>query len=283
MGPRPDTSDGVSRREPFGAGWTGALTVGLLVYILFAIVMIFVGRTDGPVFEIFSLYCDAPACIAAVILAGSGRTPCDDARRPAHLVVPHGSDRRLQPRQPAELDLLVFGLDPFPSFGDVFFLGFYPLLFAAMLKVLRAADVRVQWGRLALDATILMLGFGTFFWFFVIARPRRRTRSGRREYVLTQELHRPQLPDADGVRRPAHERRRLPDAPTTLVLLTVGSRPMFLADIVWAMSKVAGHLFPGRHLGCPLPRLLRLARRRGARTSAQSPAVRRRAARSAAR
>ena len=39
----------------------------------------------------------------------------------------------------------LFGIDPFPSFGDVFFIGFYPLLFAAVLNVLRAADVRVQW------------------------------------------------------------------------------------------------------------------------------------------
>src|ERR687897_399786 len=54
----------------------------------------------------------------------------------------------------------LFGVDPFPSVGDVFFLGFYPLLFAGLLTVIRAAAVRVQWGRLALDATILMLGFG---------------------------------------------------------------------------------------------------------------------------
>ncbi len=45
----------------------------------------------------------------------------------------------------------------------------------------------MQWGRLALDATILMLGFGAFFWFFVIAP----TSAAERDpdvvkYVLTQ-------------------------------------------------------------------------------------------------
>ena len=246
MGPRPDTSDGVSRREPFGAGWTGALTVGLLVYILFAIVMIFVGRTDGPVFEVFSLYCDAPACIAAVILAAvAARHATSPAVRRAwwYLTAAMGvyTLGNLQ-----NSTYWLFGLDPFPSFGDIFFVGFYPLLFAAILNVLRAADVRVQWGRLALDATILMLGFGAFFWFFVIAP----TSAAERDpdvvkYVLTQAYIALNcimllafgvlLMHAGG--GPIHRR--------TLVLLTIGFSAMFLADIVWALSKVTGTYFPG--------------------------------------
>ena len=246
MGPGPDTSDGVSRREPFGAGWTGALATGLLVYILFAIVMIFVGRTDGPVFEVFSLYCDAPACIAAVILAAvaARRATSPAVRRTWWYLTAAIAVYTLGNLQNSTYWL--FGLDPFPSFGDAFFIGFYPLLFAAILNILRAADVRVQWGRLALDATILMLGFGAFFWFFVIAP----TSAAERDpdivkYVLTQGyialncimllafgvllLH------AGG--GPIHRR--------TLVLLTIGFSAMFLADIVWALSKVTGTYFPG--------------------------------------
>ena len=246
MGPGPDTSDGVSRPEPFGAGWTGALATGLLVYILFAIVMIFVGRTDGPVFEVFSLYCDAPACIAAVILAAvaARRATSPAVRRTWWYLTAAIAVYTLGNLQNSTYWL--FGLDPFPSFGDAFFIGFYPLLFAAILNILRAADVRVQWGRLALDATILMLGFGAFFWFFVIAP----TSAAERDpdivkYVLTQGyialncimllafgvllLH------AGG--GPIHRR--------TLVLLTIGFSAMFLADIVWALSKVTGTYFPG--------------------------------------
>ncbi len=44
--------------------------------------------------------------------------------------------------------------------------------------MIRAAAVRVPWARLALDATILMLGFGAFFWFFVI-RPAPRPTATR--------------------------------------------------------------------------------------------------------
>ena len=179
----------------------------------------------------------------------------------------------------------LFGLDPFPSFGDVFFLGFYPLLFAAILNVLRAADVRVQWGRLALDATILMLGFGAFFWFFVIAPTSAADRDPDVvKYVLTQSYIALNclmllafgvlLMHAGG--GPIHRR--------TLMLLTIGFSAMFLADIVWAMSKVTGHLLSGRPVGRDLPDVLRLAHRRGARTTARrSGRAAARPARSAAR
>src|SRR6185295_894215 len=160
MPPGPDTSDGVSRREPFRAGWTGALSIGLFVYILFAILMIFLDRTGGPVSEVFNLYCDAPACITAAILAAvaARRATAPAVRRTWWYLTAAISVYTLGNLQNSTSWL--FGVDPFPSFGDVFFMGFYPLLFAAILNVLRAADVRVQWGRLALDATILMLGFG---------------------------------------------------------------------------------------------------------------------------
>ena len=42
-------------------------------------------------------------------------------------------------------------------------------MFAAVLTVIRAAAVRVQWARLGLDTVILLLGFGAFFWYCVIA------------------------------------------------------------------------------------------------------------------
>ena len=246
MRPSLDTTDGVSRREPFGAGWTGALTVGLFVYILFAIAMLFVGRTGGPVFEVFSLYCDAPACIAAVILAAvaarHAKSPA--VRRTWWYLTAALAVYTLGNLQNSTYWL--FGLDPFPSFGDVFFLGFYPLLFAALLNVLRAADVRVQWGRLALDATILMLGFGAFFWFFVIAPTSAADRGPDLvKYVLTQSYIALNsimllafgvlLMHAGG--GPIHRR--------TLVLLTIGFSAMFLADIVWALSKVTGTYLPG--------------------------------------
>src|SRR4030095_2635296 len=120
------------------------------------------------------------------------------------------------------------------------------LLFTAIFIAIRAAAVRVQWGRLALDATILMLGFGAFFWFFVIAPTAAADRDPDVvKYVLTQTyialncimllafgillMH--------GGSGPIHRR--------TLVFLTLAFSAMFLADIVWGLSKVTGTYLPG--------------------------------------
>src|SRR5688572_25270306 len=246
MGPGPDTSDGVSRREPFGAGWTGALATGLLVYILFAIVMIFVGRTDGPVFEVFSLYCDAPACIAAVILAAvaARRATSPAGRRTWWYLTAAIAVYTLGNLQNSTYWL--FGLDPFPSFGAAFFIGFYPLLFVAILNILRAADVRVQWGRLALDATILMLGFGAFFWFFVIGPAAAAERDPDvLKFVLTQSYIALNclVLLAFGVLLMHAGTGAI--ARRTLILLTIGFATMQLADIVWAMAKITGTYLPG--------------------------------------
>jgi diguanylate cyclase (GGDEF)-like protein/PAS domain S-box-containing protein len=246
MPPRPDTSDAVVRRAPFGAGWTGALAIGIFVYILLATVLIFVDRSGGRVFEVFNLYCDAPACIATAILAAlaAHRATAPAARRTWWYLTAAIAVYTLGNLQNSTYWL--FGLDPFPSFGDAFFLGFYPLVFAAILTVLRAAEVRVQWGRLALDATILMLGFGAFFWIFVIAPTSAADRGPDVvKYVLTQSyiaLNCIMLL-AFGIllmhagAGPIHRR--------TLLLLTLGFSVMSLADLVWAMSKVTDTYFPG--------------------------------------
>jgi hypothetical protein len=71
----------------------------------------------------------------------------------------------------------------------VFFIGFCPLLFAAILNVLRAAHVRVQWGRhRSIDDRDAC--FGAFFGF----RHRAHVGADRDpdiiKYVLTQSYMR---------------------------------------------------------------------------------------------
>ncbi|MGE0466626.1 MAG: putative bifunctional diguanylate cyclase/phosphodiesterase [Steroidobacteraceae bacterium] len=246
MPPGRESSEGSSHREPFGARWTGALAVGLFCYIVAAIGMIFVAGDGGPFYDVFNLYSDSPASIAVAILAAvAARNATDPAVRRtwqylAAATAVYSIGNLLNSTY------WLFGVDPFPSIGDVFFLGFYPLLFAAVLTVIRAAAVRVQWGRLGLDATILMLGFGAFFWFFVIAPTAAADRDPDvLKYVLSQSyiaLNCVMLL-AFGVllmhagAGPIYRR--------TLVLLTIGFSAMFLADIVWAMSKVSGTYLPG--------------------------------------
>jgi diguanylate cyclase (GGDEF)-like protein/PAS domain S-box-containing protein len=246
MPPAPETSDGVPRRQPFAAGGTGALAIGLFLYILLANLSVLLISDGGRAFEIFSLYSDAPACIGAAALAAlaARRAILPSVRRTWWCLTAAISVYSLGNLQ--NNTYWLFGLDPFPSFGDVFFVGFYPLLFAAILNVLRAADIRVQWGRLALDTTILMLGFGAFFWFFIIAPTAAVDRDPDVvKYVLTQAyiaLNCLMLL-AFGIllmhagSGPVHRR--------TLVLLTLAFSAMFLADIVWAMAKVTGSYLPG--------------------------------------
>jgi diguanylate cyclase (GGDEF)-like protein/PAS domain S-box-containing protein len=246
MPPGRPNSEPASPREPFHGGWTGPLALGFFGYIVVAILVGFLDHSGGRLLEVFNLYCDAPACIAAAVLGGlaARKAIAPAAKRTWWWLTAAISVYTLGNLQNSTYWL--FGADPFPSWGDVFFLGFYPLIFGAILTVLRASEVRVQWGRLALDATILMLGFGAFFWFFVIAPTSAAERDPDMiKYVLTQTyiafnclmllafgvllMH--------GGSGPIYRR--------SLILLTIGFSVMSLADIVWAMAKVTGTYLPG--------------------------------------
>ncbi len=234
-----------SVRQPFVAAWTGWLAVGLAVYVLLAILLTVIDADGGRALEVFNLFSDSPACLAVVVLCAVAARSAEDA-----------SVRRTWWLLAAALGVYcvgnllnstywLFDRDPFPSVGDVFFLAFYPLVFAAVLTVIRAASLRVPWGRLALDGTILVLGFGAFFWFFVIRPSAAGGEADVLKYALTQTyiglnclmvMAFGMLLIAGGG---GPLRRR------TLVLLTLGFATMFLADIVWALSKVTGNYLPG--------------------------------------
>jgi diguanylate cyclase (GGDEF)-like protein/PAS domain S-box-containing protein len=246
MSPVPDKLQVKTEREPFIAGWTGALAVGLFIYIPITLLLTFADSSGGPAIEFFKLFSDFPASAgsAALAMVAAWRAKEPAVKRTwsflAATMWVYTTGNLLNSTY------WLFGVDPFPSVGDVFFLGFYPLLFTAIFIAIRAAAVQVQWGRLALDATILMLGFGAFFWFFVIGP----SASGDRDpdvikYVLTQSyialnclmllaLGVLLMHAATG----AIARR-------TLIFLTIGFSTMSLADIVWAMAKVSGSYLPG--------------------------------------
>lgn len=233
------------RRQPFVATWTGWLAVALAVYVLVAILLTVIDAGGGRALEVFNLYSDSLACIATVVLCAAAARSAEDV-----------SVRRTWWLLAAALGVYsvgnllnstywLFDRDPFPSVGDVFFLAFYPLVFAAVLTVIRAASLRVPWGRLTLDGTILVLGFGAFFWFFVIRPSAAGGETDVLKYALTQTyiglnclmvMAFGMLLIAGGG---GPLRRR------TLVLLTLGFATMFVADIVWALSKVTGSYLPG--------------------------------------
>ena len=246
MSPAGQSPETRPEREPFVARWTGALAVGLFIYIPITLLLTFSEGSGGEAFEVFKLYSDFPASVGSALLA---TVAAWKARETAV--------RRTWAFLAATLwvystgNLLnstywLFGVDPFPSIGDVFFLGFYPLLFTAIFTAIRAAAVRVQWARLALDATILMLGFGAFFWFFVIGPAASAERDPDvLKFVLTQSYIALNclVLLAFGVLLMHAGTGAI--ARRTLILLTIGFATMQLADIVWAMAKITGTYLPG--------------------------------------
>jgi diguanylate cyclase (GGDEF)-like protein/PAS domain S-box-containing protein len=237
---------GSTRREPFISGWTGRTAVALFAYVVVAILLTFVDGEGSRAFEIINLYSDSPASIIVSILAGAAARGSSDpaAKRTWWLLTAalgcYSAGNLLN------ATYWLFGVDPFPSIGDVFFLAFYPLVFAAMLEVVRATAVRVQWARLGLDTSILLLGFGGFFWFFVIAPTSASPHdSNLLKFVLAQgyiALNCVVLL-ACGVLLMHSGAAPIPRR--AMLLLTLGFSSMSLADIVWAMSKVGGSYLPG--------------------------------------
>jgi diguanylate cyclase (GGDEF)-like protein/PAS domain S-box-containing protein len=237
---------GSSSREPFICGWTGRVAVALFVYVAAAILLTFVDGEGSRAFEIFNLYSDSPASIIASILAGAAARGSSDpaARRTWWLLTAALSSYSVGNLLHATYWL--FDVDPFPSLGDVFFVAFYPLVFAAVLTVVRAAAVRVQWARLGLDTAILLLGFGGFFWFFVIAPSAASPHdSNVLKYVLAQGYIALNCVVLLACGMLLMHSGAAPIPRRALLLLTLGFSSMSLADIVWAMSKVGGSYLPG--------------------------------------
>jgi PAS domain S-box-containing protein len=59
--------------------------------------------------------------------------------------------------------------DPaFPSLADLFFLMFYPLMLAALLRVSSVKGIRSQRIRTALDCATVVVGAGSVIWYFVL-------------------------------------------------------------------------------------------------------------------
>ena len=133
----------MSKRERFRSGWSGAVSVVLFAYIAVAILLILVDGKGWPALDTFNLFSDSVASVGVAILAGAAARGSSDpaARRTWWLLT-----AALCVYTVGNLlnsTYWLFGVDPFPSVGDLFFLGFYPLIFAAVATVIRAAAVRV--------------------------------------------------------------------------------------------------------------------------------------------
>jgi len=138
----------------------------------------------------------------------------------------------------------LMGIDPFPGPSDILYCAFYVPLAAAALWLIRAAAVRVPWAQLSLDATIFVVGFGAFFWFFVVQPAAIHAQLG----ILKEALSEAYLALDSfcllilGVlllTGSGNGGWRVPS------LLLTGFATMFLGDIIWSLAKVRGYYLPG--------------------------------------
>jgi diguanylate cyclase (GGDEF)-like protein/PAS domain S-box-containing protein len=238
-------------------GWVDKLCIGLVIYTVVCAVWLLAGIGSEVVRHYVGLLADSPACVVAVIIAVT-------------------ASRRLEPgavRTAWRFLSLALGLylvatlicvhswlngrDPFPGVADFFYVAFYPALFSAALFLIRAAAVKVPWAQLTLDATILVIGFGAFFWFLVIRPAAVAVKSDVLKDVLSQTylafncillLTLGVLLLAGGSR----SGRRVP------LLLLGGFAMMSLGDILWSVAKVVGNYLPGNfqdvlYVACYVP------------------------------
>ena len=238
--------------------WTDKLLIGLLTYIGVGSVWMLTGIGGEKITHYVGLLSDAPANFMTVILAVTA------ARR-----MPRGELRTAWFCLSIALALYLTGTvisagswlrgaDPFPGVADIFFVAFYPTLFAASFFLIRAAAVRVPWAQLVMDATIFVVGFGAFFWFLVIRPASSIAEVNLLKQILSQGyvalncllllvLGILLLTGAGNARG-----RRIP------LLLLTGFATMFLGDILWSLGKVGGYYLPGglqdvMYLSCYVP------------------------------
>ncbi len=234
-------------RVGFADGWTGAVAIGTILYVLAAIYVTVAGFPSSPALDFYLLVSDWP---------GPSRRRCSRSSPRA---------RRSQPvvrltwkflaaalvtylcGNLVDFYLRVRELTPFPSLADFFYLAFFPILFSGFMVALRASSLRVSWGRLLLDASILVLGFGTFFWFFVISPAAAANEEDFARFVLTQVYIGLDCLMLMAIGVLLMNATSCPLRKTTLALLTGGFGLMFLADIVWATSVVANTYFSGKN------------------------------------
>ncbi len=226
--------------------WVDKLFAGLMVYVVAAATCLVTGFGGHQVNHYLGLLSPAPAgLMSTILLAVTARQPAPGALRRAWMLLLIGLALYIIG------DLIgagswLLGHDPLPGPADIFYFAFYITASLAALFFIRAAAVRVPWVQLSLDATIFVVGFGTFFWYLVI----RTAASATEMDVLRQTLGLAYTsfdcvlvlllgvlllagPDSAGS-------RRVPS------LLLSGVALLFVSDVLWSLAKVRGYYLPGQ-------------------------------------
>jgi diguanylate cyclase (GGDEF)-like protein/PAS domain S-box-containing protein len=238
--------------------WVDLLLLGLVIYAVVGTAWMLTGFGGPQVTHYVGLLSDAPAALVSVIVLGAAATRTGaGALRTGWACLTIALSLYLGGVVIGTVSWLR-GFDPFPGPADVCYFAFYLALAAASFSLIRAAAVRVPWIQLSLDATILAVGFGAFFWFLVIRPAAQHAEMDLLKEVLSQAyvaldcvlllmlgvLLLTGTGDGGGWRIP--------------VLLLSGFAAMFLGDILWSLAKVRGYYLPGQfqdvlYLCCYVP------------------------------
>jgi diguanylate cyclase (GGDEF)-like protein/PAS domain S-box-containing protein len=232
-------------RVGFADGWTGAVAIGTIIYVVAAIWFTMADLPSSPALDFYRLVSDQPAAFAAMLLAVVAmRSTRQSAARTtwkflAAAIITYNLGNLI------DAFLRIADLTPFPSLADLCYLGFFPILISGIFVSLRASSLRVSWGRLLLDSLILVLGFGTFFWFFVISPAAAANEEELARFVLTQVYIALDCLMLMAIGVLLMNATACPLRKTTVALLAAGFGFMFLGDIVWAASVVLGQYISG--------------------------------------
>ena len=226
-------------------GWIDKLCVGLAIYVVVCAAFMLTGFGGEQVRHYVGLLGDTPACLTALIVTVA-----------VTVRMPQGPSRTAWGCLATALALYFIGTsigvvswlhdrDPFPGIADVFYLAFYPFFMVAVGLMIRAAAVSVRWTQFLVDATILVVGFGAFFWFLII----HPTASSTEIDVLKNALSQVYIA-LNCVLVLTLGVLLLAGAGTTIgrriaLLLSIGFATMFLGDILWSVAKIRGQYLSG--------------------------------------
>ncbi len=227
--------------------WSVRLMRGFIIYAAVMAVWLLTGVGGPGVMHYIALLASVPATIVPVVLAiAAARRTAAGVQRAAWQFLVAAFICYLIGDNIGVVSWLM-NRDPFPGPADIFFFSYYTALTIACVLLIRSMPVRVQWIQLTLDATIFIVGFGTFFWFFVIhpvTSPVRVNSLGQfiaQAYACLDCL----LLLMSGVVLLAGSTSGQGFRRASLFLLT-GLATMFVADIVWSYAKLRGLYLPGQ-------------------------------------
>ena len=113
-------------------GWIGKLCIGLVIYVILCATLMMTGFGGERVRHFVGLLADAPACFAALLVTATA----------TYRMAP-GTSRRAWACLSGALAMYFIGTviginswlhgqDPFPGYSDIFYLAFYPLVYASV-------------------------------------------------------------------------------------------------------------------------------------------------------